>query len=77
MWLYILLGLACLIFYWYRKSSERVGEYEAQGLKGTKPMPFLGVENFDLFMGKKSLLDSIKERIERFKGEPVIQKIFL
>lgn len=71
MWFYILLGFVCIIFYWHRKSTARVGEYEVQGIKGTKPMPFLGIENFDIFLGKKSYLDSVKEAYDRFRGETV------
>ena len=49
----------------------RVGEYEAQGIKGTKPIPFLGIENLDIFLGKKSYLDSVRETYDRFRGDMV------
>ncbi len=68
---YFLTFLAILLFafillYLYVTSS--FGKWEKKyGIKGLKPIPFVGTEK-DFLLGKKPLIDLVVERYKEFEG---------
>lgn len=58
-----------ILLYYYSKS--KLEYWEKRGVKGPKPLPFVG--NYkDVFLGKASVSDSFEDAYNNFKDEQVV-----
>lgn len=63
--------IATIFFLLYYYSMSRMDYWRKRGVKGPKPLPFLG--NFkDVFLAKESTMDCFERAYKEFKDEPII-----
>lgn len=64
-----LVDTVLILLYYYSKS--KLEYWEKRGVKGPKPLPFVG--NYkDVFLGKASVSDSFEDAYNNFKDEQVV-----